>query len=146
MARYGLDLVVVDYLGKLAYPTTARGFNEAGIISQIVETIKNISERLMVPVMLGSQVSREFKSTADKRPTVNDLKGSGSIEDKANKVIVLHRPHERVEGADSEIIEARVEKNEDGMLGMVELRHMLGRFHIISQVEERDEQPAWVDF
>ncbi len=138
MARRGLDLVVVDYLGKLAYPSNTRGLNEASIIGQQVECIKNISERLMVPVIMGSQVSRDFKATADKRPTVNDLKGSGEIENRANKVIILHRPNERVDGADSEVIEAHVEKNEDGRCGVVQLRHLLGRFHIVSPVEEEE--------
>lgn len=141
MARHDVSLVVVDYLGKLAYPTGARGFNEAGLVSQQVETIKNISERLNVPVIMGSQVSRDFKQSADKKPTVNDLKGSGEIENRSNKVIILHRPNERQEGQSSEIVEAYVEKNEDGMCGMATLRHLMGRFHIVSTTDV--EQVDW---
>ncbi len=144
MARHGLDLIVVDYLGKLAYPQGARGMNEAGLISQQVECIKNISERLGVPVIMGSQVSRDFKHTGDKRPTVNDLKGSGEIENRAQKVVMLHRPNERVDGADSEVILASIEKNEDGPCGQVELRHLLGRFRIVDTLPEPvEEQVQW---
>jgi len=138
-ARYGVDLIVVDYLGKIAYGDYQRGFNEASMIAQQVETLKIMAERLGVPVILGSQVNREFKATADKRPTLNDLKGSGGIEEKANAVVILYEPNPRVPGATSVTLEAHVEKNEGGPCGTVMLEHALGRFRVYDPAPE----PEW---
>lgn len=128
-ARGECDVAIVDYLQKLAMPDV-KGRNDAMLYGLMTETLKSCAEQLAIPVVLGSQVSRSFKSRGDQRPHMEDLRNSGEVEEKANQVVMLHRPKEREEGsrATTETLEAYVEKNTTGETGMVRLLHMLGRF------------------
>jgi len=132
-AKDECELAIVDYIGKLDLDHGRRGRNDAALIGDAVETLKIAAERLEIPVIAGSQVSRAWKQTGDKRPTIADLRGSGEIEEKANQVVMLHRVNQRDEGeilpvGTSELMEAYVEKNTTGAVGKVRLWHVVGRY------------------
>lgn len=136
-ARGECDLVIVDYLQKLSLPDR-KGWNAAMLYGLMAETLKTTAEQLGVPVVLGTQVSRDWKQTGDKRPTSADIRNSGEIEEKVNQIVVLHRPDTRPTQASptSETIEAHVEKNTSGPLGACELVHLLGRFTFAGKAAE----------
>lgn len=140
-AKGQADLVIVDYLQKLALPA-ASGWNLSAVYGLQAETLKNTAEVLGVPVVLGSQVSRAFKARSDERPRMEDIRNSGEIEEKANQIVVLHRPGgEREKGTvvpfgDRERIEAWVDKNTEGSTGMVCCQHVVGRFAIENVAED----------
>ena len=124
------DMAVVDYLGKIRMPYQ-RGRNDAAMIGDSVETLKNAAEQLEIPIVTGSQVSRDYKQREGHRPYVSDLRGSGEIEEKANQVVMLHRVNPREEGViiepgTQEPMQAFVEKNSMGATGMVNLWHVVG--------------------
>lgn len=132
------DLVVVDYLQKLALPL-GKGENAAMAIGRQVETLKNMAETLEVPVMIGSQINREGKQTR-RRPTEANIRNSGEVAERSNQVVVLNRPTLREDqsaGATSEIIEAYVDKNTSGETGKAELIHLFGRYTLTDAEEER---------
>jgi replicative DNA helicase len=108
------------------------------LTGMIAEILKNAAEQLAIPVVLGSQVSRDFKGREDKRPRLEDIRNSGEIEEKANQILVLHRPNERQEGADREKIEVYLEKNTSGSIGKTEVWHRLGWFRFESAAREQD--------
>ena len=137
-ARGECDVAIVDYLQKLS-PPDRRGWNAAMLYGLMGEALKTAAEQLALPLVLGTQVSRDWKQRGDKRPTAGDIRNSGEIEEKVNQIVVLHRSETR--GADkqqlaSEIIEAHVEKNTGGALGSCELVHLLGRFTLAGKVTE----------
>ena len=142
-ARGDCDLAVVDYLQKMALPEK-RGWNTSMLYGLMAEALKNAAEQLEVPLVLGTQVSRDWKQSADKRPSSADIRNSGEIEEKVNQIIVLHRPE--VRGAVqqeqiTETIEAHIEKNTSGPLTGAEgipLVHLLGRFTFAGKMEEED--------
>jgi len=102
------DMVVVDYI-QLIYG--APGENENVRISTISRTLKLLAMKHKIPVVALSQLSRS-SARENRAPQLQDLRGSGSLEQDANIVIFLH---ENEEGR-TEIV---VAKNRMGRVGKV---------------------------
>ena len=85
-----LDLVIIDYL-QLMHSTVSWWVNRVQEISEISRWLKELSKELWVPIMALSQLSRAVESRVDKKPQLSDLRESGSIEQDADSVLMLHR-------------------------------------------------------
>ncbi|MEV6533647.1 replicative DNA helicase [Streptomyces sp. NPDC051639] len=86
----GLDLVVIDYL-QLLESGGRRAESRQQEVSDISRNIKLLAKELEVPVVALSQLNRGSELRSDKKPVVSDLRESGSIEQDADMVILLHR-------------------------------------------------------
>lgn len=118
-ARYGLDLVVIDYIQLMG--TEKRGENRNQEISEISRAIKNLAKELDIPVIALSQLSRGVESRADKRPMLSDLRDSGSIEQDADIVLFIYQ--DSVYNPDTDkngVAELIVSKHRSGPTGTVE--------------------------
>ncbi|WP_226358751.1 replicative DNA helicase [Pseudonocardia sp. ICBG601] len=89
-ARYGLDLIVVDYLQLMS--SGARAENRQVEVSDFSRQLKILAKDLDVPVIALSQLNRGPEQRIDKRPLLSDLRESGALEQDADIVILLHRP------------------------------------------------------
>lgn len=110
MRRHGLGLVVVDYLQLLN--STERRQNRTEAVSDISRRLKTMAMDLGVPVLALSQLNR---AADGERPTLAHLRESGSIEQDADVVLLLHEQ----EGKPIELI---VAKNRAGPRGSVWVR------------------------
>lgn len=86
----GLDLVVIDYLQLLTAGATRRD-NRQLEVSEMSRSLKLLAKELEVPVVVLSQLNRESEKRQDKKPTKADLRESGSLEQDADVVILVHR-------------------------------------------------------
>ena len=87
----GLDLIVVDYLQLLdAGRKTSNRTEAVGVISR---TLKLLAVELNIPVLTASQLSRA--SERNDAPRLSDLRESGSIEQDADAVLLLHAANEK---------------------------------------------------
>ena len=87
----GLDLIVVDYLQLLdAGRKTSNRTEAVGVISR---TLKLLAVELGIPVLTASQLSRA--SERNDAPRLSDLRESGSIEQDADAVLLLHATNEK---------------------------------------------------
>jgi replicative DNA helicase len=87
----GLDLVIIDYLGKI----TTKGYgNRNDLVGQQTKALSDMALLLDVPVILGSQLRR--LEPEGRRPTLSDLRDSGNIEQDATVVVFIHREDFRV--------------------------------------------------
>ena len=84
-----LDLVIIDYLQLMH--STAFLWNRVQEISEISRWLKELAKELQVPILALSQLSRAVEQRIDKKPQLSDLRESGSIEQDADAVLMLHR-------------------------------------------------------
>ena len=89
--RGQLDLVVVDYLQLLRTgQRTTSDFERLGIVSR---SLKQMALRLDVPVLAAAQVRRQdSRGGALRAPGLDELRGSGDLEQDADAVLLIHIP------------------------------------------------------
>ncbi|HLB73125.1 MAG TPA: replicative DNA helicase [Sedimentisphaerales bacterium] len=86
---HGVDIVFVDYLQLMN--AGRRNENRVQEISEISRKLKLSAMREQVPVIALSQLNRQVETRQTHRPRLSDLRDSGSIEQDADIVILLHR-------------------------------------------------------
>jgi len=84
----GIRLLVVDYLQLMSAP---RAENRQQEISGISRGLKALAKELAIPVIAISQLNRAPETREEHRPRMSDLRESGSIEQDADVVLLLHR-------------------------------------------------------
>lgn len=87
--RHDLRLVVLDYLQLMSSPKRVE--NRQQEVSEISRSCKLLAKELGVPVVAISQLNRASEQRSDKRPMLSDLRESGSLEQDADVVVLLHR-------------------------------------------------------
>ena len=110
-----LDFIMLDYLQKLRFPKSER---RDIVVGDATGAFKNIAKDLDIPFILLSQLSRANEKDGKKprKPRLSDLKDSGSIEQDADIVIMIHRDevydpeNEKVKN----IAQLALSKNRDG--------------------------------
>ena len=90
--EHGMDLIVVDYLQLVQGSRRGRGpENRTMEISEISRSLKALAGELGCPLIACSQLSRQVESRPGHRPQLSDLRDSGSIEQDADTVMLIHR-------------------------------------------------------
>lgn len=87
--QHGLQMVVIDYLQLLSSGKKVESRQQE--VSEFSRALKLLSKELDVPVVALSQLNRASEQRADKMPAISDLRESGSLEQDADMVILLHR-------------------------------------------------------
>ncbi len=87
--KHDLKLIVIDYLQLM---TSGKKVESRQLeVSEFSRQIKLLAKELHVPVVAMSQLNRGPEQRTDKKPMVSDLRESGSLEQDADIVILLHR-------------------------------------------------------
>ncbi|WP_200958976.1 replicative DNA helicase [Terrabacter sp. Root85] len=87
--RENLKLVVIDYLQLMSSGKRVESRQQE--VSEFSRALKLLAKELEVPVIAISQLNRGPEQRTDKKPAMSDLRESGSIEQDADMVILLHR-------------------------------------------------------
>ena len=88
--RHDLKLVVIDYIQLM---TSGKKVESRQLeVSEFSRQIKLLAKELEVPVVALTQLNRGPEQRTDKRPMLSDLRESGSLEQDADMVVLLHRP------------------------------------------------------
>jgi replicative DNA helicase len=115
------EVIAVDYLQCI----DADIENENREITKISKALKGSFKRLGVAGIAAVQLNRGNEVQGNRRPTLRDLRGSGSLEQDGDTIILLHRDDYYRKGDDGftpdHKLEAIIEKNKDGCTGIVPL-------------------------
>jgi len=87
--RVGLKMVVVDYLQLMTSGKKVESRQQE--VSEFSRALKLLAKELKVPIIALAQLNRGPEQRADKKPALSDLRESGSLEQDADIVILLHR-------------------------------------------------------
>jgi replicative DNA helicase len=125
-----LGLIVVDYL-QLLRGGGSRTENRQQEVSEISRGLKQLARELHLPVIALSQLSRasEDKTRTDNRPKLSDLRESGSLEQDADLVAMIHReayykPNDPTLENKAEIIIAKQRQGPTGSVPVAFLRNI----------------------
>jgi replicative DNA helicase len=87
--RHDLRLVIVDYLQLMTSGKRVESRQQE--VSEFSRSLKLLAKELGVPVIAISQLNRGPEQRVDKKPMLSDLRESGSLEQDADMVVLLHR-------------------------------------------------------
>ncbi len=126
----GLDLVVIDYLGLISTNNDRRSSTRAEEVGRLTSGLKRMARDLNIPVLCLAQLNRGSEMRRGKKPELSDLRDSGSIEQDADTVFMLHKPEKKDFERKVDILTWMVEKQRNGPCGEVELEHHKKTFDV----------------
>lgn len=114
------DMVFVDYLQQVRVP---RSQNKHEQVSAVSDAMKKLSRDLQIPVIGLAQINRDAEKTngKDVAPSLIHIKDSGSLEQDADVVMILHRKEDGFDDSYTNI-DLRLAKNRHGNVGVCNLR------------------------
>jgi replicative DNA helicase len=87
--RHELRLIVIDYMQLMTSGKRVESRQQE--VSEFSRSMKLLAKELELPVVALSQLNRGPETRTDKRPMLSDLRESGSIEQDADLVLLVHR-------------------------------------------------------
>jgi replicative DNA helicase len=88
--RNDLKLIILDYMQLMTSGKRVESRQQE--VSEFSRNLKLLAKELEVPLVAISQLNRGPEQRTDKRPMLADLRESGSLEQDADMVILIHRP------------------------------------------------------
>jgi len=139
---YDIQCIIVDYL-QLMHVSNGRVESRQQEITTISRYVKALARELNIPVVVLSQLNRAPEGREGHRPRMSDLRESGSIEQDADVVILLHREDYYHRGdkdyEPNNKADLIIAKQRNGPTGSVELvfRERFTRFENASQIDDQ---------
>jgi replicative DNA helicase len=114
-----VQIIFIDYIGLIEYENQSmERFNQ---VSQISRSLKQLARELNIPIICLCQVGRQAEGV---EPKLSDLRDSGSIEQDADQVILLHREKKKNDEVSRDAVqEAKfiLAKNRNGEIGSYDI-------------------------
>jgi replicative DNA helicase len=87
--KVGLKMIIIDYLQLMTSGKKVESRQQE--VSEFSRALKLLAKEIQVPVIALSQLNRGPEQRSDKMPALSDLRESGSLEQDADMVVLLHR-------------------------------------------------------
>lgn len=117
----GVKFILIDYI-QLISCNTDENLSKEEALSKISIRLKCLARELDIPILVLSELPNEVEERENHRPQLNDLRGSGSLEQDADIVLLLYRDeYYNTETEYKNIAEISVVKNRNVKTGAIEL-------------------------
>ncbi len=117
--QHDIQLIVVDYLQLMEARKAESRQQEISVISR---GLKSLARELEVPVIAVSQLNRSVETREGHKPRISDLRESGTIEQDADVIILMHREDYYDENhKEKNKVELNIAKQRNGPTGKVTL-------------------------
>jgi replicative DNA helicase len=118
-SQHDIQLIIVDYLQLMEARKAESRQQEISIISR---GLKSLARELKIPVIAVSQLNRSVEAREGHRPRMSDLRESGSIEQDADVIILMHREDYYDENhKEKNKVELNIAKQRNGPTGTLTL-------------------------
>ncbi|GAB4545765.1 MAG: replicative DNA helicase [Phycisphaerales bacterium] len=150
-ARHGVRCLLIDYLQLMSAPHASRDGRQ-NEVSEISRQVKSLARELKLPIICLAQLNRASEQREGHRPRMADLRESGSIEQDADVIMLLHReeyyhvqnPDWALENPDKVgVAELIVAKQRNGPTDVVKLTWNAASTRFASYSRYRDDAPAY---
>ena len=111
-----VEIIFIDYIGLISNENALLPRHEQ--VAEISRSLKGLARELKIPIVVLSQVKREVEGG---KPTLADLRESGSLEQDADVVMMMHRSRTDDEGKGVIPTELIIAKQRNGPLGTIPL-------------------------
>ena len=139
-SQHDIQCVLIDYLQLMSLGGRVESRQQE--ISTISRYLKALARELEVPVVVLSQLNRAAEGREGHRPRMSDLRESGSIEQDADVILLLHREDYYHKGEpdyeDTNTADVIIAKQRNGPTGVVNLTFngKYTRFENLSHAQE----------
>lgn len=132
MVKDGVEIVFIDQLSKIR---GGKGRSEYEQRSSVVNEIAILKKELRVPICLLAQINRKLEDRTSKKPTLGDLKSTGSLEEDSDLILLGHRKYEYTKAEeDKHHAEWELAKHRQGATCNVEM-YWNGKTVTFSEIE-----------
>lgn len=139
-----LSLIVVDYIQLMSSHKRIESRQQE--VSEISRSLKLLAKELEVPVIGVAQLNRGPESRTDKKPMMSDLRESGSLEQDADLVLLLHRPEYYNTDDRPGEADLNIAKHRNGRTEIINLQFQ-GKFsRFVSGIQRNQEEPPPPDY
>lgn len=114
-------LVVIDYIGLVR--SSERKTDQREVVDEVSRELKELTVKLEIPIIALSQLNRALESRQVKKPSLADLRDSGSLEQDANIVAFLWEPN-KDDPMEEQYTELVIAKSREGMTGDLKYRFL----------------------
>ena len=133
--QFDIQLIVIDYLQLLTSGGKSVESRQQEV-SEFSRSIKLLATELEIPIVAVAQLNRDSEKRNDKRPQVADLRESGSLEQDADVVLLIHREDMFNENTEKQgMADIIIGKQRSGPTGIVELAFQ-GHFSRFAEVAD----------
>lgn len=113
-----VDVVILDYIQAIR----ALNFDRLAVINDYIVRFRELAITKNMACVLVSQINRGAMDSNDKRPQLWQLKASGTIEEHADSVILLHWDFFYDTAKDARDFDVIIAKNRNGRIGTIKAR------------------------
>ncbi|OAP85952.1 replicative DNA helicase [Peptidiphaga gingivicola] len=133
--QFDIQLIVIDYLQLLTSGGKSVESRQQEV-SEFSRSIKLLAKELEIPIVAVAQLNRDSEKRNDKRPQVADLRESGSLEQDADVVLLIHREDMFNENTEKQgMADIIIGKQRSGPTGIVELAFQ-GHFSRFAEIAD----------
>ena len=138
-AKEKVEIIFIDYIGLITSDSKEQ-LPRREQVAEISRSLKQLARELKIPIVVLAQVRREVK---DDKPSLSDLRESGSIEQDADVVLFLHDAKKKDDKEDQDVsagkeVDIIIAKNRNGPIGETQLLFLPSYTRFEPMTKERE--------